>query len=121
MFVALPLLLCFAAFHCTVSADLLSEYAHHAVLDEEEKMKLFWTIDWVAKSVNFAVEAETTGWVGFGFSTGSGQMVGSDVVIGWVKDNKGYLTVKNNVRSEIIKLPFRHDYRIQVVTTYTFS
>ena len=97
MFVVLPLLLCLAAFHCTVSAELLSEYAHHAVLDAEEKMKLFWTIDWDAKSVSFALEAETTGWVGFGFSTGSGQMVGSDVVIGWVKDNKGYLTVRCNI------------------------
>ena len=60
-------------------------------------MKLFWTIDWDAKSVSFALEAETTGWVGFGFSTGSGQMVGSDVVIGWVKDNKGYLTVRCHI------------------------
>ena len=40
-----------------------------------------------------AVEAETTGWVGFGFSD-SGQMAGSDVVIGWVKDNNGYLKVR---------------------------
>ena len=87
------LLLLFLA-HSTVSADLFSEYAHHAVLDAEEKMKLFWNIDWDAETVSFAVEAETTGWVGFGFSTRSGQMIGSDVVIGWVKDNKGYLTVR---------------------------
>ena len=93
MVVQLTFLLCLVAFHSTVNADLLSQYAHHAVLDAEEKMKLFWTIDWDAETVSFAVEAETTGWVGFGFSTGSGQMVGSDVVIGWVKDSKGYLTV----------------------------
>ena len=91
--VALFFLLYQAAFHCTVSADLLSEYAHHAVLDTAEKIKLFWTIDWDAESVSFALEAATTGWVGFGFSGRSGQMVGSDVVIGWVKDKKGYLTV----------------------------
>ena len=91
--VALFFLLYQAAFHCTVSADLLSKYAHHAVLDTAEKIKLFWTIDWDAESVSFALEAATTGWVGFGFSGRSGQMVGSDVVIGWVKDNKGYLTV----------------------------
>ena len=87
------LLLCLAAFQSTASADLLSEYAHHAVLDPAEKMKLFWTVDWDAETVSFAVEAETTGWVEFGFSNVSGQMIGSDVVIGWVKDNKGYLTV----------------------------
>lgn len=82
------------ASYYTASADLLSEYAHYAVLDGEEKMKLFWTVDWDAETVSFALEAETTGWVGFGFSTGSGQMVDSDVVIGWVKDNQGYLTVR---------------------------
>lgn len=82
------------AFYYTASADLLTEYAHYAVLDGEEKMKLFWTVDWDAETVSFALEAATTGWVGFGFSTGSGQMVDSDVVIGWVKDNQGYLTVR---------------------------
>ena len=89
--VALLFLLQFiTTFHCN-SADLLSEYAHHAVL--AEKMRLFWTVDWESETVSFAVEADTTGWVGFGLST-SGQMPGSDVVIGWVKDNKGYLTVR---------------------------
>ena len=92
---AVPLLLlpCLAAFHGIVSADLISEYAHHAVLNTEGKMQLFWTVDWDAETVSFALEAATTGWVGFGFSGRSGQMAGSDVVIGWVKNNKGYLTV----------------------------
>ena len=94
MAVTLLTFLCLASFHCAVSADLFSEYAHNAVLDTAEKMKLFWTVDWDAETVSFALEATTTGWVGFGFSGRSGQMVGSDVVIGWVKDNKGYLTVK---------------------------
>lgn len=85
-------LLFVAAFHRTVSVDLLSQYAHHAVLDADQKMKLFWTVDWGNETVSFAVEAKTTGWVGLGFSN-SGQMTGSDVVIGWVKDNKGFLTV----------------------------
>ena len=87
-------LLFLVVFHSTVCTDLFSEYAHRAVLDAEGKIKLFWNIDWDAETVSFAVEAETTGWVGFGFSTGSGQMIGSDVVIGWVKDNKGFLTVR---------------------------
>ena len=69
-------------------------YAHYAVLDGEEKMKLFWTVDWNAETVSFTLEAATTEWVGFGFFTGSGQTVDSDVVIGWVKDNQGYLTVR---------------------------
>ena len=94
MAVSLVFLLFLSAFCSTVSADLYSEYAHHAVLDPQQKMKLFWTVDWDAETVSFAVEAETTGWVGFGFSTGSGQMIGSDVVIGWVKDGEGYLKVR---------------------------
>ena len=65
------------------AADLSSEFAHHAVLDPMELMKLYWTVDWDEETVSFAIEAETTGWVGFGFSSGNGKMVGSDVVIGW--------------------------------------
>ena len=100
----LVVFVCLAAFHSSVSADLLSEYAHHAVLDADEKMKLFWTIDWDAETVSFAVEAETTGWIGFGFSTRSGQMIGSDVVIGWVKDNKGYFTVRVILKNTRLQL-----------------
>ena len=85
--------LCMAALSCCAFANLSSEYAHHAVLHPEEKMKLFWTIDWDHESVSFAVEAETTGWVGLGFSS-NGQMIGSDMVIGWVKDGTGFLTVR---------------------------
>ena len=95
---------CLSAFHSSISADLLSEYAHHAVLDADEKMKLFWTIDWDDETVSFAVEAETTGWVGIGFSTSSGQMIGSDVAIGWVKDNKGYLTVRVILKNTRLQL-----------------
>lgn len=83
----------FSAWFSASAADLSSEFAHHAVLDPGELMKLYWTVDWEKETVSFAVEAETTGWVGFGFSSGNGKMVGSDVVIGWVKDSKGYLTV----------------------------
>ena len=57
-------------------------------------MKLFWTVNWENKTVSFAVQAATTGWVGFGISSGNGNMAGSDMIIGWVKDSKGYLTVR---------------------------
>ena len=90
----LVLFLCFLSIHSVAIADLSSEFAHHAVLDPAEKMKLYWTVDWDAKMVYFAVEAATTGWVGFGFSGRSGAMIGSDVVIGWVKNNEGYLRVR---------------------------
>ena len=41
----------------------------------------------------FTVEAQTTGWIGFGISTGQGKMQGADIVIGWVKDGKTYFKV----------------------------
>ena len=83
----------FSAWVSFSAADLSFEFAHHAVLDAQELMKLYWTVNWEKETVSFAVEAATKGWVGFGFSSGNGKMVGSDVVIGWVKDSKGYLTV----------------------------
>ena len=88
------LLVVFSALISARAVDLSSEYASHAVLDPKELMKLHWTVDWDKESVSFAVEAATTGWVGFGFSSGNGKMVGSDMVVGWVKDSKGYLTVR---------------------------
>lgn len=88
----LLLVITFLALTSNGIADLSSEYAHHAVLDPAELMKLYWTVDWDKETISFAVEAATTGWVGFGFSSGNGMMVGSDVVIGWVKDSKGYIT-----------------------------
>ncbi|XP_068754351.1 DBH-like monooxygenase protein 1 isoform X1 [Montipora capricornis] len=86
------LLTVFSAFIFAYAADLSAEYAHHAVLDPKGLMKLHWTVHWDIESVSFAVEAATTGWIGFGFSSGNGKMVGSDVVMGYVKESKGYLT-----------------------------
>ena len=47
---------------------------------------LHWNFDIAAKTIRFAVNVSTVGWVGFGVSP-TGQMPGSDVVIGWVADN----------------------------------
>ena len=93
----------FSAWVSVSAADLSSEFAHKAVLDPRELMKLYWTVDWDQETISFAVEAATTGWVGLGFSSGNGRMVDSDVVIGWVKDSKGYLTVSTRVYG-VIKL-----------------
>ncbi|KAK3703833.1 hypothetical protein QZH41_012443 [Actinostola sp. cb2023] len=73
------------------SASLDTEYTNSAYLDEAETFKLHWKIDDTKKQIWFGVQVKTLGWVGFGISAGTGNMVGSDVVIGWVKDNKGYL------------------------------
>lgn len=75
------------------AADLKTEHDHFVALDPAEKMKLYWTVHDKNESISFALEAETTGWVGLGFSPGTGRMAGADIVIGWVKDGKPYLTV----------------------------
>lgn len=86
--------LIFASFSASfASADLSSEYSNSAYLDEAKNYKLYWRIDNTKELICFAVEVKTLGWVGFGISSGNGNMVGSDVVIGWVKDNKGFLKV----------------------------
>lgn len=84
-----------ASVQATLSAgDLSSEFTNTAALDEAEKLQLYWSVDWNAKTVSFAVEAKTTGWVGFGISTGRGRMIGADIVIGGVTDGgKQYFTV----------------------------
>ena len=44
---------------------------------------LYWDVDISTQTIYFAVDASTTGWVGFGISPDGG-MPDSDVVIGWV-------------------------------------
>ena len=51
-----------------------------------DRYTLYWTYDPAAEEVSFAVFVQTTGWIGFGLSP-TGQMPGSDVVIGWVDDS----------------------------------
>ena len=76
-------------------ANLSSEYNHAAYLDPDENYMLYWSVKHADKSIHFAAEVKTTGWVGFGISAGlSGSMKDADIVIGWV-DSKGkpYLQV----------------------------
>lgn len=86
-FVILKLLV-LGTFHTTfINADLYSEFTNSTALDEAATVTLHWSVDWNAKTVSFAVEALTTGWVGFGISTGRGKMIGADIVIGGVTDD----------------------------------
>ena len=75
-------------------ADLKLEHSFFSPLDEDQKVKLYWNISLPNKEIFFTVEAQTTGWVGFGISSGQGRMKGADIVMGWVKDGKPYFKVK---------------------------
>jgi len=72
------------------SADLAIEHSFFAALDEDQNVKLYWNVSTESKEINFTVEAKTTGWIGFGISSGQGKMKEADIVIGWVKDGKAY-------------------------------
>lgn len=55
-----------------------------------EKYNVKWEID--GDLITFSIEAETTGFVGLGFSRGGG-MSGADIVVGGVRNGVPYLEV----------------------------
>ena len=81
-----------------VVADLSSEYNHEAYLDPDENYKLYWSVKDADKSIHFATEVKTTGWVGFGISVGlTGSMKDADIVMGWVDSSgKPFLEVRHS-------------------------
>ena len=79
-------------------ADLVSEHSFFASLDEDQNVKLYWNVNFAKKEIFFTVEAKTTGWIGFGISSGQGRMEGADIVIGWVKDGKPYFKVSKSFK-----------------------
>ena len=67
------------------------DYTHSLVVDEDnpQQYQILWKL--INKDeIQFEIHCKTTGWVGFGISPNGG-MAGSDIAIGWVKDNKAYL------------------------------
>jgi len=60
-----------------------STHSHHAVLDRDGKVVLYWTPRDV--DIIFELHVETHGWVGLGFSPNGG-MAGADIVVAWVTD-----------------------------------
>ena len=85
LLVAAPALLATAA-----HTPDLSKYPFYRTLydDQGQYYGLYWNFSIAAKTIHFAVNVSTEGWVGFGVSP-NGQMPGSDVVIGWVAGDRG--------------------------------
>lgn len=75
-------------------ASLDEKYSFKSVLHNRNgnMYVLHWKFSVEEKTITFAVNVSTPGWVGFGLSPNGG-MVDSDVVIGWVKDGKAYFHV----------------------------
>ena len=70
------------------SLELSRRYTYQLQLDDYGEYNMFYSYDVDAETIKMAVQVQTTGWIGFGFSPNGG-MTGSDVVIGWV-DKFGY-------------------------------
>ncbi|XP_062515545.1 DBH-like monooxygenase protein 1 homolog [Corticium candelabrum] len=66
-------------------------YSRGQYLDPStQKYHLCWKVDWSDRFITFSANVSTTGWIGLGFSP-TGFMTDSDMIIGWVKDGRGYL------------------------------
>ena len=78
------------SFALAAEDDISSKYSFSAIVSSEigrgDDYQLYWSVDKEKETISFAVRVRTTGWVGLGISP-TGDMVNSDVVIGWVTDS----------------------------------
>ncbi|XP_065836859.1 DBH-like monooxygenase protein 1 homolog [Oscarella lobularis] len=84
------------AFWASTSALLSREYKFSVSLNDDDTYRLHWTIDNSKGTINVGIETKTTGWIGFGLSP-DGKMPNSDIVTGWVKDEKGFLQDRHSL------------------------
>eukprot|EP00485_Elphidium_margaritaceum_P023517 CAMPEP_0202712258 /NCGR_PEP_ID=MMETSP1385-20130828/36148_1 /ASSEMBLY_ACC=CAM_ASM_000861 /TAXON_ID=933848 /ORGANISM="Elphidium margaritaceum" /LENGTH=656 /DNA_ID=CAMNT_0049372229 /DNA_START=22 /DNA_END=1992 /DNA_ORIENTATION=+ len=72
-------------------------FDHHTYLRPSEDYRLYWKL-LEDERVEIGIEAETTGWVGFGLSDDQ-TMGGADIILGWVDDSdaKTYLQRRHSV------------------------
>ena len=87
-------LLCLLALVPLVLGNLSSRYAFTTTLYDRggDTYVLHWNFSTAERTIAFAVNVSTTGWVGFGLSPNGG-MVNSDVVMGWVRSGQAYFHV----------------------------
>ena len=85
---------------------LSSSYAFSSTLYDQDgdTYVLHWNFNIAERTIAFAVNVSTTGWIGFGISPNGG-MVNSDVVIGWVSNGRAYFHVSFAVL--LVKVQFK--------------
>ncbi|EDV25400.1 uncharacterized protein TRIADDRAFT_55459 [Trichoplax adhaerens] len=94
-----------------VTAETPEQY--HVSMDEDSNYRMHWSFNNQDKIMQFTVEVKTTGWIGFGISPYTGQMPGSDVVIGWVDSNgKAYLQDRFANGRTLPALDDNQDYKL---------
>ena len=89
-------LLCLLVLLPLVLGNLSSRYAFSSTLYNRngDTYVLHWNFSTAERTIAFAVNVSTTGWVGFGLSPNGG-MVNSDVVMGWVSNGRTYFHVSS--------------------------
>eukprot|EP01084_Bolivina_argentea_P213885 363148_1 len=67
-----------------------NEFAHNTFLDAEGKYRLYYTPLDNDQQIEIGIEVESIGWIALGISE-NGQMLNSDIILGWIDDNITYL------------------------------
>ncbi|XP_033099416.1 DBH-like monooxygenase protein 1 homolog [Anneissia japonica] len=86
-----------------------TDLKHETFLDSEENVQLLWRVE--DETIVFEVRAKTTGYVGIGLSSNGG-MKGADIMIGWVKDGKPFISDRHGVSNEEPVIDFQDDYQL---------
>ena len=68
--------------------DLEQLYDNVEVVND--KVSIYYTVDSGTSELHMAIRADTEGWVGVGF--GGGKMKGSDIIMGWVNEDGGWVS-----------------------------
>eukprot|EP00479_Gromia_sphaerica_P010959 TRINITY_DN521_c0_g1_i9.p1 TRINITY_DN521_c0_g1~~TRINITY_DN521_c0_g1_i9.p1 ORF type:complete len:302 (-),score=71.58 TRINITY_DN521_c0_g1_i9:421-1326(-) len=77
-----------------------NNYMHHLVLDKTEgKCSLHYDYFKDEDIIDFALECDSDGWIGMGFSPNGG-MKNSDMLMGWVDDDTGDVHVSDRFATE---------------------
>jgi len=81
--------------------------------DNRQQLDKVYTVSWKVENpdIIFQVEAQTLGWVGLGFAPGSA-MTDGDLVIGGVKEGKGYLWDRHGVGNTYPPMDDKQDYEL---------
>ena len=114
-------LLCLLALLPLVLGNLSTRYAFSSTLYDRngDTYVLHWNFSIAERTIAFAVNVSTTGWVGFGLSPNGG-MANSDVVMGWVSNGRTYFHVSSYGYNRMGTHP--HMYAPQLdVASYGYS
>ncbi|MGH0120290.1 UNVERIFIED_CONTAM: hypothetical protein FKN15_060698 [Acipenser sinensis] len=108
--------LCSALLLCTGLASVLGQDSgdmpFNETLDSAGNVSLRWGFDSKQETITFQLACKTRGWVGFGLSP-SGEMDGSDIVIGGVNPNgTTYFTDRHAVDAQLPLVDGSQDYTL---------